>query len=158
MRAASGRIRTMPSPSIAITPALANPRESGRRGAGMLSNSRRNASGTVSEDCASTAAGWYIARPQMRMRRDTTGITPSDGPYERQPRPFEDAGESHPSRRFCQTLGVGRISGRVCSFVLRVLTLLPAPVRLGDRLSLLVRPGVRLQDLLASGPGTDLPL
>ena len=28
------------------------------------------------------------------------------------------AGESHPSRRFCQTLGVGRISGKLCSFVL----------------------------------------
>jgi hypothetical protein len=67
------------------------------------------------------------------------------------------AGESHPSRRFCQTLGVGRISGKLCSFVIWPYAA-AALVRLGDRLSLLVRPGVRLQDLLASGPGTDLPL
>src|SRR5215207_3718543 len=78
MRAASGRTRTMPSPSIAIAPALANPSESGRRGAGMLSKSRRKASGIVSvEDCASADAGWYRARAKIRMRRDSMGMVGS---------------------------------------------------------------------------------
>ena len=64
MRAESGRTRTEPSPSIAIRPVLANPKDS-MRGVGMLSNSRRRASGSVSPDWASAG----LAHPKLRQIR-----------------------------------------------------------------------------------------